>query len=214
MATDAPTDAQRRVLRVLKTRGACTTGELAGELGTTDVAARRHVLALEDTGLVEQSQRPPQGRGRPASVWRLTSAADDYFPDTHAELTIGLISATRRALGAQGLQKVIDVRTRDMIKRYREQMPPASASLRKRLEALARIRSDEGYMARVESQSRGVYLLIENHCPICDAASTCQGLCSAELELFEQVLGRDVQIERTEHLLSDGRRCVYRVSMN
>ena len=68
-------------------------------------------------------------------------------------------------------------------------------------------------MARVETESRGVYLLIENHCPICDAASTCQGLCAAEMSLFEQVLG-DVHIERTEHMLGDGRRCVYRVSLN
>lgn len=211
---DVPTEAQRRVLRMLKVRGPCSTSELSDDLGTTDVAARRHAAALEARGLVTQSKRPSEGRGRPASVWALTPAAHDQFPDTHAELTVGLISATRRALGAEGLAKVIDVRTRDTLTRYQDRMPPTSASLRKRLEVLAGLRSDEGYMAHVETVSRGVYLLIENHCPICDAASACQGLCAAELSLFEQVLGRDVRIERIEHVLSDGRRCVYRVCQN
>lgn len=214
MTMDMPTEAQRRVLHEIKLRGACTTGELAEVLGVTDVAARRHLSLLAEAGLIERSQRPPQGRGRPASVWTLTQASSEVFPDTHAELTIGLISATRRAIGEEGLQKVIDVRTRDMLGRYQEMMPPASSSLKKRLEALARIRTDEGYMAHVEPESRGVYLLIENHCPICDAASACQGLCRSELLLFRQVLGRGVEIERIEHLLSDGRRCVYRVSSN
>ncbi len=188
-----------------------TTADLARELEVSDVAARRLAMALEGAGLLAPDQAEPTGRGRPATIWRLTEAARAHFPDAHAELTINLISATRRAVGAKGLQKVIDARTRDMVARYAERMPPPSASLKQRLEALARIRTDEGYMARVQRESQGVYLLIENHCPICDAAETCQGLCTAELDLFKKALGPDADIERTEHLLAGATRCVYRV---
>ncbi len=69
----------------------------------------------------------------------------------------------------------------------------------------------EGYMAEVVQEKPGRYLLIEHHCPICDAAKCCQGLCRAELDVFRKTLGRGVTIERIEHLLSEGDRCVYRI---
>jgi len=55
-------------------------------------------------------------------------------------------------------------------------------------------------------------LFIENHCPICAAANSCQGLCLSELELFQSVLGPAAHIERTEHIIAGNRRCVYRIS--
>ncbi len=209
-----PTDAQRRVLRALKARGPLTTAGLAEALATTNVGARQHALALAEAGLIREDTTAPAGggRGRPAALWALTDAAAAYFPDAHAELTIGLISATRRALGNAGLQKVIDARASDQARQYHEEMPPPTASLRKRVQALATIRSREGYMAQVEQERPGAYLLIENHCPICEAATACQGLCAAELDVFRSALGPGVAIERTEHMLKGERRCVYRIT--
>ena len=89
-----------------------------------------------------------------------------------------------------------------------EVSPPARAGA---LAALARIRSEEGYMAMVETEAPGRFLLVENHCPICAAASACQGLCRDELTLFRKVLGKDARVERVEHMLSGSRRCVYRI---
>ena len=76
----------------------------------------------------------------------------------------------------------------------------------------ARIRREEGYMAEWTRAEDGALLLVENHCPICAAARTCQGLCRDELSLFREILGDDVEVERTEHLLSGARRCAYRVA--
>lgn len=66
-------------------------------------------------------------------------------------------------------------------------------------------------MAAVRKQG-DAWLLIENHCPICAAARACQGFCRSELELFKEVLGRDVEVERVEHQLSGALRCAYRVT--
>jgi hypothetical protein len=55
------------------------------------------------------------------------------------------------------------------------------------------------------------YLLIENHCPICAAATECQGFCRSELEIFSEALGREVSIERSEHIIAGARRCLYRI---
>ncbi len=205
------TDARKRVLEALKRAGPLTAGRLADELGMTDVAARQHLAVLETLELVEAATQPPQGRGRPAIAWSLTDQAMGAFPDHHAELTVGLIEATRKAVGEEGLHRIIEVRARDQVRQYKEHLPSSKASLKKRVEALAAQRTEEGYMAEVRQERPGVYLLIEHHCPICDAARTCTKLCSAELSVFQRVLGKDVQIERTQHLLSDDARCVYRI---
>ena len=84
-------------------------------------------------------------------------------------------------------------------------------TLRQRVEALAAMRTDDGYMAEVQAQADGAFLLIEKHCPICAAAVACTGLCGKELEVFRAVLGPNVVIERTEHMVVGARRCAYRV---
>ena len=80
-----------------------------------------------------------------------------------------------------------------------------------RVRRLAELRSAEGYLAEAVPDGQDM-LLLEHHCPICDAASACQGLCRAELDLFRQTLGDDVEVTRAQHLLSGDLRCAYRVS--
>ena len=67
---------------------------------------------------------------------------------------------------------------------------------RTKLQQLARVRTEEGYMAEVKREGRGSFLFIENHCPICAAATACQGFCATELDLFRSVLGPGVAVER------------------
>ncbi len=204
------TEAKRRLLELLKRRGPTPAVELAEALGLTDVAIRQHLGALEEKGLVASDPLPAQGRGRPSMAWALTDLATGIFPDRHADLTVDLLKSLRKALGEEGLLRIVEVRAKDQVNLYKQRVP-AGASLKKRVEALAALRTAEGYMAEVVREKPGRYLLIEHHCPICDAAKSCQGLCKAELDVFRKTLGRGVTIERIEHLLAEGDRCVYRI---
>ena len=76
---------------------------------------------------------------------------------------------------------------------------------------LAEQRTAEGYMAEVVRDASGDLTLIEHHCPICDAAKRCVGICAAELAVFRRSLGDEVEVERTRHLLTDSDRCAYRI---
>ena len=197
-----------RILLALKTRGPLSTAELAKALGVTGEAARQQLVRLEADGLVE-GRRERGGVGRPRQSWWLTALAQERFPDTHPELTVQLIQTIERTLGAPALDRVIDARQEAQRKLYREALGGAR-TLGERLGRLAAVRSAEGYMATVRKAGDG-FLLIENHCPICAAARACQGFCRSELELFREVLGEGVELERVEHLLAGGRRCAYRV---
>ncbi len=204
--------AKRRLVEFLKTHGPSTASQLASALEITNVAARQHLASLESSGLVVQRRSDAVGRGRPALLWSLTDAAAQLFPDHHGALTVELIDAVRKTLGDKGLDRVIDTRASEQLRRYRSRMPGAKSSLKSRVEALAALRTREGYMAEVERERAGTYLLVENHCPVCEAAESCTGLCRSELEVFQRLLGPQVVVERTEHLLSGHRRCAYRIA--
>jgi predicted ArsR family transcriptional regulator len=203
--------AKRRLLEELKRAGPATAGTLADALELTDVAVRQHLAALEDAGLVSSAPGPSRARGRPPTTWQLTDRARGEFPDHHAQLSVELIEATRRALGEEGLRRVVDERAEHQVDSYRRKVPGSDASLRSRVNALARLRTAEGYMAEVVREGPDRFLLVEHHCPICEAATSCTGICRAEWDVFGRVIGDDATVERVEHLLSGGERCVYRV---
>jgi predicted ArsR family transcriptional regulator len=202
---------KRQIVERLK-RADATAGDLAVALDMTEAGVRQHLDALADNGLVTSHKGSAEGRGRPPTVWSLTDLAQDLFPDRHDDLTLDLITAVRNALGDDGLQRVIDARADQQRAAYVNAMPKRG-SLRVRAEALARVRTDEGYIAEVVDgpDGNGV-LLVEHHCPICTAASACAGLCASELELFRDVMGPKVKIERTQHIIAGDRRCTYRMT--
>lgn len=183
---------------------------LGRRLGVTPMAVRLHLYDLEGEGLVtfREEARP---RGRPAKLWRLTPDANKFFPDGHAQLTVSLIRSMNAAFGPKGMEKLLSARGEETAAEYELRLPKR-ASLRGRAEALAEIRSDEGYMAEIIEGEDGSLLLIERHCPICEAASECQGLCAMELDVFKKVLGPNVHVERTEHIQAGAQRCAYRIT--
>jgi predicted ArsR family transcriptional regulator len=207
-ATD--TRSRRAILELLKWHGPQDAQTLAGRLDITAMAVRQHLYALAEEKLVE-SEEEPRPMGRPAKLWRLTPAADELFPNAHADLTLSLIQSVKEAFGEPGMEQLIAVRTRSQIAAYRTQVP-RRGPLGKRLAALAELRTREGYMAEVQEEPDGTFLLVENHCPICTAATACTNLCAGELQVFQEVLGEGVRIERTDHILAGARRCAYRVA--
>ena len=211
MTTPELTPAQRRLVERLKFSGPTTAGDIAADLGLTVVAIRQHLNALAELGLVRQQTRRASGRGRPSSVWHLTPQTDPLFPDHHGELTVGLLRSMREVFGNDGLQRIVEARAKDQTAEYRALLPTPSASVKARVHALAEQRSREGYMAEVRSEKPGQYLLVENHCPICEAAKSCTGLCDAELSVFQGALGEALAVERVAHLLSGDERCIYRI---
>lgn len=202
------TQTRKSLVGLLKQNGPMDAKNLAEHLGLTRMAIRLHLYALQDEKLVT-STNEPRPMGRPAKMWQLTPEADQFFPNGHADLVVSLIDTMGEAFGAEGFATFLETLKDRKVQEYQEALSKVKP-LKRRVEALSKLRSAEGYMAEVEAKEDGTLLLIENHCPICLAASKCQGLCSVELEVFQTVLG-DVTIERTEHIQDDARRCVYRI---
>ncbi len=213
MASQAktPEPGDDRILFHLKSRGPQTALDIGIHLGMTAAGARQHLTKLEAFGLVAGENRR-QARGRPKKYWRLTDQGHSRFPDRHSDLTLELLRSTQAVFGNAGLERLIRHRERESLAYYRESLA-SQPSLRDKLAALAEMRSREGYMASFAEEGDGTFLFIENHCPICAAASACQALCRSELKIFRTALGKGTVVERFDHILAGARRCAYRVSI-
>lgn len=206
----SPRSAAERVLMLLKMHGGTSAAELGQRLGISGEAVRQQLQRLAEEGLVTASN-VSAGVGRPTRIWALTETARARFPDTHATLTVQLLEAVRTRLGEGALDQLIAGREAEIRAAYEEALS-AAPDLRARVAALVDLRSREGYMAAFTEEEDGSLLLVENHCPICAAATACQGFCRSELDIFRAVLGPDVRIERRDHIVSGGRRCSYAIS--
>lgn len=197
-----------RILFFIKSQGSASTTRLAQLLETSAEAARQQVQKLVAAGWIEGRQEAASGVGRPRQNWVLTDAGNRRFPDAHAQLTAQLLGSVRQIFGAEGLDRLISQREAESRVVY--QQTCTGKTVAQRLEQLAAIRSAEGYMARVEPDGKE-WMLIEDHCPICVAARTCQGFCRSELQLFQEIVGPEAQVSREQHLLSGATRCAYRI---
>ena len=201
---------RRAIVHLLKQDGPVDAQALAARLQISAMAVRQHLYALQAERLVTYDETP-RPMGRPVKLWQLTPAADRFFPEGYAELTLSLLKSVTEVFGKTGLEQLLAMRTRQQITAYRQRLAGLD-TLPQQLAALAAMRTEEGYMAAVHPQADGSFLLLENHCPICAAALACTQLCGQELAVFQTVLGTDVAIERTEHIVAGARRCAYHVA--
>jgi predicted ArsR family transcriptional regulator len=198
-----------RLLYQLKSRGPQPAATLAAAVAITPMGAHKQLQSLQAQGLVD-SHDEADGPGRPKRKWTLTAAGHARFPDRHGDLAVQLLQHAATVLGPEAFERLLLAREQAQQAEYDAALADL-ASLGARVKRLAALRSREGYMARVEKQGPG-WLLVEDHCPICAAAASCQGLCRSELQIFRRCLGEGVRVERVEHVLAGARRCAYLVT--
>tara|TARA_B110000467_G_C18311082_1_gene478180 strand:- start:851 stop:1489 length:639 start_codon:yes stop_codon:yes gene_type:complete len=201
-----------KIVQLLKEKGALTAKTLASELGLTTMGVRQHVQALEESGEVTFKDEKA-ARGRPTRYWALTDKSNSHFADKHDELTVQMLDSVIAIFGDDGLEKLIEHRESTAMANYRLALADRFG-IKEKLGTLAKIRSDEGYMAVVEEEGvdeNKIFWLLENHCPICAAASKCLSFCRSELNMFQTLLNEVATVSREEHIVEGARRCAYKV---
>ncbi len=198
---------QRRILEHLKRRGASTIPSIAEGLGLNVETVRAHLRGLEDGGLVQRSGRRTRGPGRPEIEYRLTSAGDELFPNREGALLRDLAAY----LDETGEADVIQRFFADRLERRRGEALARVEGLEgaARLEEVARILSDEGYMAEVDSDARGRPRLRLCHCPIRELVSVTKVPCRIELGFVRELLGE--RPARVSYIPSGDAACCYSV---
>ena len=195
---------RRQILELIKRQGEMTAGQLSEAIGITSMGVRQHLNSMERDGLIS-THVFRQKRGRPSYRFRLTDEADRLFPARYGQMAVDLLE---QIVEIDGPDKVNQLFARRMDAFYRDYSDRMKAlALKEKVEVLAAIRDQEGYMAESETDSEGTYTLIEYHCPIYEIARRFPQACHYEQELFARTLGADVQ--RDEHKITGDTRCRY-----
>ena len=198
-----------KILYHIKYEGPVTAKVLADKFQLTTMGIRQHLQAMEEQGLVDAYDVKVKV-GRPTRHWQLTPQGHQHFSDHHAELAIQTLDAVSDLFGQQGLQAIIAQREQQTLTHYQAAIADCP-DLKSKLMTLTELRQRDGYMAELINDDHS-FLLIENHCPICLAATRCPSLCHSELTIFQHLLGENTLIQRQEHIITGQRRCAYRIT--
>ena len=199
--TDEPT--RERVARSILEQGPSTAAALAARLDLTPAAVRRHLDHLVAEAAVEARDPRPagsdgatRGRGRPAKVFAITESGRDRFDQQYDDLALQALRFLAETGGDEAVRAFAD-RRMSFIEAGFADVLTADPTLTP-AEALARVFTDEGYVASVRElplvgqQSVGDQLC-QQHCPVSHVAHEFPQLCEAETAAISRVLGRHVQ---------------------
>ncbi len=198
---------RREILTSIKVNGSMTADLLAQELGISPVAIRQHLGGLEAEGYVKTSVER-RGLGRPVHRYSVTTDGDETFSRTYDRVANELLDELRLSGGEAAVDAVFAAR--------RERLQSAilvrvhGKSLAARVEELARLQSDYGYMAKAETDGEDL-LLVEHNCAICKIARNNRNACQHELIMLQNMVGDSAEVTREQYILDGDPTCTYRV---
>jgi predicted ArsR family transcriptional regulator len=199
---DNPT--RQRIIMLLKKAGQMTVAELSKAMGITPMAVRQHLMSLERKRIVEYETKK-YGIGRPLFLYRLTDKADEIFPHAHTDF---LMEVLRTIEGMDGREKVDDV----FRKITESHLDDKKRSLRgiedftEKIIAFTEVLSKDGYLIELEEKD-GAFELKQYNCLLSSVAREYPETCAMELDLYREVLGRD--IARSSCQKEGAAACVY-----
>lgn len=198
---------QRSILDLLKRGGSATIPQLARELGLNIETVRGHLKTLTARALVRRMGGRRSGPGRPEIVYGLTPASEDLFPRSEGAVLRELASHLKQSGNGHILQEFIE----HGIARRREEALARVAHLegRERLDEVARILSELGFMARVEDAS-GTPTLRLCHCPLRALVDATRVPCRAEIGFIGELLGKP--LARLSYIPAGAPSCSYAVA--
>ncbi|HEX6587553.1 MAG TPA: winged helix-turn-helix transcriptional regulator [Longimicrobiales bacterium] len=200
-------ESQQLLLRVLKRAGRATVADIAQAIELNRETVREHMRVLVAMGLVVRVDAASGrvGRGRPEQVYALTDAAERLFPRREGEmlreLAAYLAGTGNEALLHGFLERWIGARREEAMRRV------APLEGRARLEEVARILSEDGFMAEVEAGEGDAHLRL-THCPMRGLVDATRLPCRMEISFVTELVG--APLTRLGHMPAGDACCSYR----
>jgi predicted ArsR family transcriptional regulator len=198
-------ESQQQILGVLKRGGPTTVPRLARALSLNVETLRAHLKTLAGHRLVERRSSVRGGRGRPEIVYGLTAEAEALFPRREGELLKGFASYLKErghaALLRDYLERTMEVRREEALARVR------GLKGRARLDEVARILSELGFMAVVEGAGEASTLRL-CHCPIRELIEETKLPCRLEQGFVAELVGE--RLLRQSYIPAGDASCSYR----
>lgn len=194
------------VLVQLKRGQRLTAKELASRLAVSLNAVRHHLKELEAEGLVSY-EREHRGIGAPVFLYSLSPAGEALFPRRYEETLTALLDRIVEREGREAAVALLEGHVAELAGRLHAELDGSRPE--ERLQIVARVRSEQGYMAEAGTAAGSAGVLTEHNCALQAIAERFPEICAAEARLLAEVLRADV--DRREHILGGCPSCEYHV---
>jgi len=195
------------ILLELKRAAPCTAKQLAGRLQVSANAIRHHLKELESEGLIAYG-REQRGVGAPSFAYRLAPRGEALFPRHYEAALVLLLERVVARDGRQAAVEMFEAHYRELIADWGEL---ADADPCVRLELVARLMTEAGYMAEWR-EAAGGFRFSEHNCAMRAVAERFPEVCMAEENFLRQALG--AAVERSSHIASGCNACEYTITFS
>ena len=197
------------IIQLLKKSSGLSIEELSKSIHITPMGVRQHLLSLEKKGIVSYISKK-HGIGRPGFLYMLTDSADALFPKSYDKFVIELLNDIKKHEGPEKL----DTLFRWHKNRQMKTMKDALAGLETfddTLNGLKNILETEGHIVEL-TRNNGHYHLTQHNCPISKIAAEFPDICAYELQLYAELLGKQITKEQT--IAEGSSSCCYKIPVN
>jgi len=192
-------DPKRQILYFLKIMQQAGLYDLSKVMKISRMAIHKHMVELQNRGLVE-SIEVRDGVGRPKMSYSLSSTGKTIFPKSYADIATIALNFIEKEMGKTGVESILRERQRSLYDKYYAKIK--NLNFDNKVKELAKIRDEEGYIAESKkNQKNKNHTLLEYNCPIIMIAEKHWEACSTETELFEKLLGANIE---TTHRAAKG----------
>ena len=196
---------QRAIVDLVKYRGRHTIPGLSEVLDLNVETVREHVRKLVQEELVRREGTRSEGRGRPEIVYGLTAHAERLFPRREPEILRLLAEYLQREEHRDVLEGFFDEWIDERKAAATERV--AGLSGRDRLDEVADILSELGFMAVVDDEADGPPRLRLCHCPLRSLVEATKKPCRVEIGLVQELL--DAELKRETYIPAGDPSCSY-----
>lgn len=200
---------REKIIMLLKKKGPMPIDDLSRELSITSMGIRQHLLSLERRGLIDYATKK-QGIGRPAFLYKLTEKADDLFPKAYHKFIINMFKDIEKNEGRDKIDDIFKWRKNRLLKDTKEALSDKKG-LQEKVYGLKDILESEGYLVDLDETDNN-YSLKQSNCPIYKIASEFKEACRYELQIYKDLLGKDVK--RQQCMAEGNSSCTYVIPKN
>jgi len=195
------TSSRKQILDYLQSKDLASASELSHALKMTTANVRHHLRVLAEEGAIEViSQRPAQGRGRPALLYNLTQQAHRHNLDGLASAMLETLVTSQSSEGrSEALQQI----ARALASAGNQKTP---VHLTQRLFRAIQRLNEMGYQAHWEAHREAPRLVL-GHCPYASILPEHPELCLMDASLLENLLG--VPAQQAKKLAQDSQGASY-----
>ena len=195
------------LLRLMKNAGSLSLDEAMAATGLARTTLREHLLQLERDGFIRKYAERTKGRGRPSHRYEITEEGDRFFPRRDGVLLRELIAFLQKEgeeeLVASFFESFWNERTQEVRRRLGEVRPDDE---RERLEVLAEILREQGFMPEIKRGSSGL-VIRECNCPFPEAVKQSRLPCRLEAQFYEAIF--ETPAKRVSYIPDGHSACTY-----